>query len=283
MHGLIFMTWEKYLAERFGRPFLSTYRAAIGETHTDLPLANRLYDDATLVAGVTAASELTGLPVDTLLREYGRYFILNGLTGHLCTYLLTQVHSSRDLLLMMRDAHARLRHTLEGVAPPLFTYEASSRSNEVVLIYDSPRHLCSVLRGAIEGAAERYGEQVRVIERTCMKRGAPVCRFQARFFAPSLALPEQLKTSEQVARQKARKELTALVLSLLPAVGTTGGLTLADIQGILRQREDVRPHQLRPAVLLEALTQLQFAGLVMSTASQQGDDFARRCYWHVQT
>src|SRR5579864_6713505 len=231
MHGLIFMTWEKYLAERFGHPFLSTYRAAIGETHTDLPLANRLYDDATLVAGVTAASELTGLPVDTLLREYGRYFILNGLTGHLCTYLLTQVHSSRDLLLMMRDAHARLRHTLEGVAPPLFTYEASSRSNEVVLIYDSPRHLCSVLRGAIEGAAERYGEQVRVIERTCMKRGAPVCRFQARFFAPSLALPEQLKTSEQVARQKARKELTALVLSLLPAVGTTGGLTLADIQG----------------------------------------------------
>ena len=64
--------------------------------------------------------------------------------------------------------------------PPLFTYEASSRPNEVALIYDSPRHLCSVLRGAIEGAAERYGEHVRVIERSCMKRGATVCRFQAR-------------------------------------------------------------------------------------------------------
>ena len=72
-----------------------------------MPIANRLYDDATLVAGVRTASELTGLSVDTLLREYGRYFILNGLTGHLCTYLLTQVQSSRDLLLTMRDAHAR--------------------------------------------------------------------------------------------------------------------------------------------------------------------------------
>jgi hypothetical protein len=35
------------------------------------------------------------------LREYGRYFILNGLTGHLCTYRLAQVHSSHDLLLML--------------------------------------------------------------------------------------------------------------------------------------------------------------------------------------
>jgi len=87
LHSLIFMTWEKYLAERFGRPFLSTYGDAIGETQANLPLANRLYDDATLVAGVSAASELTRLSVDTLLREYGRYFILNGLTGHLCAYL----------------------------------------------------------------------------------------------------------------------------------------------------------------------------------------------------
>ncbi|MFL5661552.1 MAG: hypothetical protein ACJ8BW_09385 [Ktedonobacteraceae bacterium] len=96
-------------------------------------------------------------------------------------------------------------------------------------------------------------------------------------------LKEHLKTPEQVARQKAQKELTDLVLSLLPDAGMTDGLTLTDLQEILRQREDVRPRQLRPAVLLEALNQLQFAGLVMSIASQQGDDFARRRYWRVQT
>ena len=151
----------------------------------------------------------------------------------------------------------------------------------MVLIYDSPRHLCAVLRGAIEGAAERYGERVRVIEWTCMKRGAAVCRFQARFFASSSQ--EHLKTPEQVARQTAQKELTDLVLSLLPDAGLTNGPTLRDLQETLRLRKDVRPRQLRPAVLLEALNQLQFAGLVMSTASQQGDDFTRRRYWRVRT
>src|SRR5258708_4485973 len=130
-------------------------------------------------------------------------------------------------------------------------------------------HLCSVLRGAIEGAAERYGERVRVIERTCMKRGAMVCRFQARFFAPSPAPQEHLKTPEQVARQKAPKQPTDLVLSLLPDAGMTDGLTLADLPGILRQHQDVRPLQLRPAVLLEALHQLPYAGLAIGTSTQQ--------------
>jgi hypothetical protein len=104
---------------------------------------------------VGAACQLTKLPADTLLREYGRYFMLNGLTSHLCMYLLTQVHSGRELLLMMSKAHAQMHRTSDAITPPLFKYEALSHNpNELILIYDSPRRLCSVLFGAIEGAAE---------------------------------------------------------------------------------------------------------------------------------
>jgi hypothetical protein len=283
MQGLILMTWEKYLAERFGSAFLTTYREAIGQTLANLPLAHRLYDDAMLLAGVSAASQLTQLSTDTLLREYGRYFLLNGVTSHLCTYLLSQVHSGRDLLLTMREAHARLRCTFEGTAAPLFTYEASSRSNTVILTYESPRHLCSVLRGAIEGAAERYGEQVHIIEHSCMKQGASKCRFEARFVTRSSACQESLKTPEQLARQRVQKELADLVLAVLPDARVGDGLTLAGLQGRLQQRQHVHPHHLRPALLLEALYQLQFAGLVMSNAHSPGDDFARRRYWRVPT
>src|SRR5437763_9132868 len=101
MHGLIFVTWEKYLAERFGDGLLSRYRSAIGETPASAPLCTHVYSDETMLAGVGAACKLTGLPADTLLREYGRYFMLNGLTRHLCAYLLTRVQSGRDLLLTM--------------------------------------------------------------------------------------------------------------------------------------------------------------------------------------
>jgi Haem-NO-binding len=284
MHGLIFVTWEKYLTERFGSGFLSAYRGAIGEAIANAPLASRLYDDATLLTGVGAASKISGLSADTLLREYGRYFIINGLTSHLCTYVLSQVHSGRDLLLTMRDVHARLRRTEEGLTPPLFNYELSPHPNEVVLLYDSPRKVCDVLWGAIEGAAERYGEHVHIVEETCMKQGASFCRFIARFSPPQASKQRHLQVREQVTRQQTQKEFAEIVLDFLPegGRGPTGSVTLADLQKILRLHRQMSAHYLRPAVLLEALQHLQFAGYVASTANQPGDDLTRRRYWRVR-
>ncbi|HLI90185.1 MAG TPA: heme NO-binding domain-containing protein [Ktedonobacteraceae bacterium] len=275
MHGLIFVTWEKYLSERFGEKLLHDYREKIGETFANAPLASRLYDDATLLAGIGAAHQLTHVPVDTLLREYGRYFIINGLTSHLCTYVLSQVESGRDLLLTMRDVHARLRRTEEGLTPPLFNYEVSSHPNAVILTYDSPRGVCPLLKGAIEGAAERYGEQVTIFEHSCMKRGAPVCRFEAIFTAPASDPYRYSRTPEQKERQAGQRYLATLVHASLPDAGVTEGVTLTDLQRTFRYRW-------RPAILLEALQHLQFAGLVTSTANRLKDDLAHRRYWRVR-
>lgn len=280
MHGLIFVTWEKFLAERFGNSLLGAYRTAIGETASTSPLVSRVYDDATLLAGVGAACELTRLSADVVLREYGRYFMINGLTSHLCTYLLTQVKSGRELLLLMRDAHAQMRRTPDALTPPLFGYETiSADPQSLALIYDSPRQLCSVLLGAIEGAAERYGEQVKIFERTCMKRGAAVCRFEMRFSAGGAGQQWYQETPEQQARHHARLQLADLVLGILP---DSNGVTLAEVQELMRHRQG-SPNQLRPSVLLEALHHLQHAGLASSTANQPGDDLTRRRYWRAPT
>ncbi|GAC1349307.1 MAG: hypothetical protein NVSMB27_21200 [Ktedonobacteraceae bacterium] len=280
MHGLIFVTWEKYLSERYGNSLLNKYRDALGETAATSPLTSRVYDDATLLAGVGAASELTRTSADILLWEYGRYFMINGLTSHLCAYLLTQVRSGRDLLLAMRDAHAQMRRTPDGITPPLFVYESiSADPREMGLIYDSPRKLCSVLWGAIEGAAERYGERVQIVERSCMKRGAPICRFELRFSSSKSAPLTRLETPEQIARRNTQQQLANMVLSALPDVD---GITLEDLQGILKHYH-VSSNQLRPSILLEAVRHLQHAGLVASTANQPGDDLAHRRYWRAPT
>src|SRR5579884_4493037 len=97
MHGLVFVTWEKYLGERFGNGLLNRYRERIGEEPGSTPLYTRTYSDEALVAGVQVASQLTGLTLDTLLHEYGRYFITNGLTRHLCSYLLSKANSGLEI------------------------------------------------------------------------------------------------------------------------------------------------------------------------------------------
>lgn len=280
MHGLIFVTWEKYLHDRFGDELLDQYRTTLGETAASSPLASRVYDDATLRIGVDTAHKLTHTPVDTLLWEYGRYFIINGLTSHLCAYLLTQVHSGCDLLLTMRDAHAQMRRVPGGLTPPLFTYEpVSTDPHEVALIYDSPRKLCAVLWGAIEGSAERYGERVQVIERSCMKQGAPICRFELYFSSPISPPLERLETPEQIAQRRNQQQLANLLLSVLPDYN---GIMLADVQELLRPWQ-LPPNQLRPRALLQALQHLDHAGLVASTANQPGDDLAHRRYWRAPT
>src|SRR5690242_16580056 len=182
MKGIIFVVWEKYLGERFGKNFLSHYRNSIEETEYDLPQTGRTYPDELLVKGLSSASRLTGMTEDRLMVEYGRYFMLNGLVEYLCGYLLAQSWCGYDLLLQMRDAHAQMRRTPDGLTPPLFEYEVlSDDHNHMILTYNSSRQLCSLLEGCIYGAAERFGECAHVRQLSCLKKGDAVCRVEVRF------------------------------------------------------------------------------------------------------
>lgn len=275
MHGLIFVTWEGFLAESFGSTFLNTYRAAIGETARTAPLATRMYDDATLLAGVGAACQLTNLSVDAILRLYGRYFIANGLTSHRCAYLLNQVSSGRDLLLAMRKSHGQMRLSPDSITPPLFEYEAISLTfSGFVIVYKSERKLCSLLVGAIEGAAIRYGEQVQIVEQSCMNKGAPACRFEV-LFSPRSS--QQLETPQQEEQRKQKQVFANQVLAVLPF---SSGYTLLEVQQIMQRQRKTSPEYLRPSFILEALQSLQHAGIVASTGSA-GDPMNVRRYWRV--
>ena len=287
MHGLIFVTWEKYLAERFGGSMLGEYRSRLNrQTSVPAPLlASHVYDDATLVAGVGVASQLSEVPPDILLREYGRYFQMNGLTNHFCAYVVNQFQSGRDLLLAMSAVHAQLHHVHSGVTPPLFKYELpADNPRGLILIYNSERQLCPVLMGAIEGAADRYGERAQVVEQTCMKKGASVCRFDVTFVSLRAQQERLRQTLEQTERRNWQNTMANLVLSVLPKQGYgTEGITLQQLQMLLKQR-NVPSRQLRPAVLLDALLHLSYAGLVTNSANQlggnsQGDDLTHRRYW----
>lgn len=301
MHGLVFVTWEKYLAERFGTSLLGDYRRAIHEEAGETPLVSRVYDDERLLAGVAAASRLTQTPVDTLLHEYGRFFILNGLTGRLCAYLLNEVRSGRDLLLIMSRAHEQMRLAGDGITPPLFGYEAiPGDPSGLYLFYDSPRQLCTLLHGSIEGAAARYGEQARVSEETCMKRGAPSCTFAIHFMRPSSPLsgphsdistpsqPSSVSAASGVsqpsgvddARWQAQHRLADQVYAILPDT-SADGMTLAEVQQALRGRFPTLAEAARPFVVLDALNHLHHAGWIATSANEPGDTLDNRRYWRV--
>ena len=279
MHGLIFVTWEKFLLDHFGSPVLRAYRETVQGTEASVALTSRIYDDEVLLKGVASVAKITGKPLNILLREYGCYFLSNGLTSRLCTYLLTRVTNSRDLLLMMRAAHAQMRRVADTMLPPIFKYEAlSDNPNELLLTYDSHRQLCSVLYGCIEGAALRFGEKVTIVERTCMQHGASACVLEVRFFG----INASRVSSDTVAIQNRYLEQKRIADSILQLLPYENGITLQDLEAQLRAFSAMPLHQLRPSVLLSAVAHLQHAGLVGSTANMPGDVLSRRRYWRVR-
>jgi hypothetical protein len=280
MHGLIFVTWEKYLSERFGLSMLQDYRNALGETAANAPLASKVYDDAMLLAGVATVQNLTRVSVDTLLREYGAYFITNGLTSSRCSYLLLQAHDGRELLLLMRSAHIQMRRGADGLTPPVFSYEiALDQSDTLALIYDSDRQLCPLLYGAIEGAAKRYGQKVAIYETSCMRHGDKVCRFEITF-SNEKSGTLSLEGSEQMNRQKQQQHIDEVILHTLP---WQKGVTLTQLQGFLQTQEQIPAIHLRISRLLASLEHLSHAGLVANSANDPDDTLTSRRYWRAPT
>ena len=270
MHGLIFATWEKFLGERYGEVVLSIYRGAIEGTSARIPLATRVYEDEVLVKGITAVAEMTRIAPNVLLREYGRYFISNVFTGHVCSHLLEKVQCARDLLLIMRGAHKQLHHASEEIVPPLFKYEPLTGSG-IRITYDSHRHLCPILWGAIEGAGMRYGEEIAIQELSCMQQGDEDCQFDVLF----LGKCEGSSPSTDGHRSIKQTKVAEAIFHMLPLEGR--GLTLCEISNLLR----IRGSDIRPSQVAGIMRQLQNVGLVILSAKQTGDLFYEREYLRV--
>jgi hypothetical protein len=279
MHGSIFVTFEKFVEKHLGVAALSFYRSYLDQeigSHRHI-LINRVYPDEVLVKGMELLSAHQNISADELVYNYGRYYIANELTGYLCSHLLQRVNNARALLLVMSHAHLQLQFASQSVlAPPVFEYEHHPYDSTLLtLIYKDPRKLCSLLHGAIEGAGERYHEQVAIYEETCMKRGDPACRFLIRFLSGHAMYTLQAETPQE----SQRRELLQLVLQALPEQPEQA-ITLHVLSLILQRFPNKALSNLHLSALYMALLQLQAVGLI-STLDAPTTTLAQRRYWRV--
>ncbi|GAC1365484.1 MAG: hypothetical protein NVS2B12_10470 [Ktedonobacteraceae bacterium] len=277
MHGLIFVTFENFLRQEFGQGFLTDVRSYAQKLGAPSSLLiHNVYPDDVLFRVVAYVCEKQGIQVDEAMRAYGSYYIVNELTGRQCSYLLQKVDNARDLLLTMSHAHRQMHSASKMVSPPFFRYEFDSVDDALILIYDNQRMLCSLLRGAIEGAAQRYGEGVIINEINCMKRGDLECRLRIKFYRLT-RLPSRVSL-QQEQLQHFQHTLADLMLAVLPE-DMSHGITLYQLPWIMVQRYGPTIEAyMRPTLLYQAMSQLQNAGLVSATPNTTTE--ARR-YWRA--
>lgn len=175
MHGLIFASFRDYLVSEHGEDAASDVLA--GEPLYSLGEA---YPDEQFLALLERALVRTSLSSDELLFEFG-VFTAATTFARLYAVLFKASPTARDFLLTVETPiHDVIRVALPDARPPQLAL-TDLGENGLEIVYTSPRRICAMLRGLVEGTGRVYDETLEVEELECMHHGAAACRLLIRF------------------------------------------------------------------------------------------------------
>jgi hypothetical protein len=134
----------------------------------------RAYPDADAVQLIDAASRLAGMDAQRLLGAFGE-FIAPSLIATAAPLLDPAWKAIEVLEHTERAVHAIVRLDNPGADPPKLRVHRTA-DDEVTVLYDSPRRMCSLAIGICRGLGAHFGQQLRISETSCMLEGGPECR-----------------------------------------------------------------------------------------------------------
>lgn len=172
MHGMIFAELQRYAEAKHGRgTWDALLRNANLENH--VYLAVQEYPDHEIISLVMAACAMTGLPVSAVLDDFGQFIVPSLMRMY--GYLLKPEWRAIDVIDHTEGRiHAVVRVKDPLAKPPkLKTHRLST--DEVLLVYTSPRQMCGLAIGIGKGLGQHFSEKIIVNQTMCMHEGATRC------------------------------------------------------------------------------------------------------------
>jgi len=174
MKGVVFNLLEQAVHEHHGESVWDDLleAAELNGAYTSLGS----YDDAELERLVSAASKALNLEPATVLRWFGRAAMPNMAMRFPVFF---QGHATGRTFVMDLNAvvHAEVRKLYVGAGCPRF--DLQEEGSAVLMGYHSPRRLCALAHGFLEGLADHYGETVAVEHLSCLNAGDDRCLIRA--------------------------------------------------------------------------------------------------------
>lgn len=172
MHGVIFSELRRYAEDRLGP---KSWQQLLGDAGLGprIYLAVKAYPDAEAVALVVAAAERAGLPVPTVLEDFGTFITPTLLSMY--QSLIKPGWRTLDVLEHTEQTiHTVVRRRNPGAAPAVLNCRRDS-PDTLLLTYTSERRLCPLAIGIIKGLAAHFGDHIDIQETQCMHDGADSC------------------------------------------------------------------------------------------------------------
>ena len=177
MKGVVFNLLEDLVRREFGD---MEWSRVLQDAEVDHTFASEgTYPDAVLRRLIAEVGKRAQKSPGEALQWFGRHSM--PLLHSMYPGFFASQTSARSFILTLNDIiHPEVRRLFPDADVPWFDFDNSS-PNELIVGYQSPRKLCLLAHGFIEGAADHYGETVDVEQVQCMHRGDAKCVFQLRF------------------------------------------------------------------------------------------------------
>lgn len=177
MKGIVFNLLEEAVCAAHGSDAWADLIDAAGVSGVYTSLGS--YPDEDVVALVQAAARMLGQPDHEILRWFGRAAM--PMLAHRYGDFFKGHDGARSFVLSVNAIiHPEVRKLYSGAGCPHFHFEEGG-DGALLIGYRSPRRLCHLAHGFVEGASDHFGETVKIEHLQCMLEGHALCRMAARW------------------------------------------------------------------------------------------------------
>lgn len=172
MKGIVFNMLGDMVEEQFGMDVWDDLIDATAPESKGIYTSVEVYPDAELLNYVGEIAKHTGAEIPDVIRAFGRYMLGRFAEVHPDFF---EGHDVKSFLKSVDDViHVEVRKLHPDVVLPQFICE-DGKAGGLVMHYHSPRSLCYLAEGLIEGAAAHFGVGVETGHAVCMHHGADHC------------------------------------------------------------------------------------------------------------
>lgn len=177
MKGIVFNLLNEMVEEEFG---LAAWEQILDDAQSKgIFVATETYHDNELLSLVASAEKVSGISANELVRSFGAYMIPKFAQQY--PGFFERHNDVKEFLLTVDQIiHVEVRKLYPDAGLPEFTYQ-DFNDRDLTMLYRSPRKLCTLAEGLIDGAAKHFDQTYTMQHDVCMHRGSDHCELNMRF------------------------------------------------------------------------------------------------------